>query len=155
MTKILFSSCGANQVSYDTLKTIPVKRLSPTHYPIEHYKVIDALMNSLQEFGDFNITNATYGISHKGERIFCIIEVDTSSKDYGEVISIDMSKGYATTDGVYIYLMVYIKDSNEGIIVSFPIGNWEVEDKIEKEFKDLEEYLKYNKGKGTKIRKQY
>ena len=82
MTKILFSSCGANQVSYDTLTTIPVKRLSPTHYPVEHYKVIDALMKSLQAFGDFNITNATYGISHKGERIFCIIEVDTSSKDY-------------------------------------------------------------------------
>ena len=71
---------------------------------------------------------------------------DTSSKDYGEVIAIDMSKGYAATDGVYIYLMVYLKDSKEGIIVSFPIGNWEVDDKIEKEFKDLEEYLKNTEG---------
>ncbi len=86
---------------------------------------------------------------------------DTSSKDYGEVIAIDMSRGYATTDGYFIYLMVYLKDSDEGVIISFPIGNWEVEEKsefqkeLEKEFKDLEEYLKYNKGKGTKIQKQY
>ena len=82
MTQILFNHCGANQVSYDTLKTIGVKPLSPTHYPVEHYKVIDALMGSLRARGNFSITNATYGISHKGERIFCIIEVDTSSKDY-------------------------------------------------------------------------
>ena len=86
---------------------------------------------------------------------------DTSSKDYGEVIAIDMSRGYATTDGYFVYLMVYLKDSDEGVIISFPIGNWEVEEKsefqkeLEKEFKDLEEYLKYNKGKGTKIQKQY
>jgi hypothetical protein len=78
---------------------------------------------------------------------------DTSSKDYGEVLAIDMSKGYATTDGHFVYLLVYLKDSNEGIIISFPIGNWEVEDEIEKEFKDLEDYLKKNKGKGIKIAK--
>ena len=79
---------------------------------------------------------------------------DTSSKDYGKVLAIDMSRGYATTDGVYIYLLVKIKDSDEGLIITFPIGDWEVDDKIEKEFKDLEDYLKYNKGKGTKIHKQ-
>ena len=80
---------------------------------------------------------------------------DTSSKDYGEVMAIDMSRGYATTDGYFIYLLVYLKDSDEGVIISFPIGNWEVDDKIEKEFKDLEDYLKQNKGKGIKIQKQY
>ena len=78
---------------------------------------------------------------------------DTSSKDYGKVLAIDMSKGYATTDGYNIYLLVYLKDSDEGIIISFPIGNWEVDDEIEKEFKDLEDYLKKNKGKGIKIAK--
>ena len=80
---------------------------------------------------------------------------DTSSKDYGEVLAIDMSKGYATTDGYFVYLLVYLKDSDEGIIISFPMGNWEVDDKIEKEFKDLEDYLKHNKGKGTKIHRQH
>ena len=80
---------------------------------------------------------------------------DTSSKDYGRMIAIAMSKGYATTDGYYVYLLVHNRDSGEGLIISFPIGNWEVDDEIEKEFKDLEEYLKYNQGKGTKIQRQY
>tara|TARA_R100000315_G_scaffold38470_1_gene16306 strand:+ start:232 stop:564 length:333 start_codon:yes stop_codon:yes gene_type:complete len=84
---------------------------------------------------------------------------DTSSKDYGETIAIDMSRGYASTDGVYIYLFTYVKDSDEGVIISFPIGYWEVETKsefqkeLEKEFKNLEDYLK-NKGNGTEIKKQ-
>ena len=83
---------------------------------------------------------------------------DTSSKDYGEAIAIDMSKGYATTDGVYIYLLVTIKDSDEGLMISFPIGYWETEEKsefqkeLEKEFKSLEEYLR-SKG-STQIQKK-
>jgi hypothetical protein len=86
---------------------------------------------------------------------------DTSSKDYGESIALDMSKGYANTDGVYIYLLVNIKDSEEAVMISFPIGYWEVEEKsefvkeLEKEFKNLEDYLNQNRGNGTEIKKQY
>ena len=86
---------------------------------------------------------------------------DTSSKDYGETIAIDMSRGYASTDGVYIYLLVTLKDSEEGLMISFPIGYWETEEKsefqkeLEKEFKSLEEYLRQNQGKGTEIKRQY
>ena len=86
---------------------------------------------------------------------------DTSSKDYGETIPIDMSKGFADTDGVNIYLLLRLKDSEEGVIVSFPIGYWEIEQpsefikELEKEFKNLEEYFRQNKSKGTEIKKQY
>ena len=86
---------------------------------------------------------------------------DTSSKDYGETITIDMSKGYADTDGVNIYLLLRLKDSEEGVIVSFPIGYWEIEQpsefvkELEKEFKSLEEYFRQNESKGTEIKRQY
>ena len=83
------------------------------------------------------------------------------SKTYGEVIQLDMSKGYAGTDGHYIYL--YVTDLNnpeEGIVIAFPIGYWEsgsknsFEEELEKEFKDLEDYLRKNKGKGMEIKRQ-
>ena len=86
---------------------------------------------------------------------------DTSSKDYGKTIAIDMSKGYATTDGVYIYLLLHLKDSDEGVIISFPIGSWEIEQpskfeiELEKEFKSLEEYFRQKESKGTEIKRQY
>ena len=83
------------------------------------------------------------------------------SKTYGEVIQLDMSKGYAGTDGHFIYL--YVTDLNnpeEGIVIAFPIGYWEsgsknsFEEELEKEFKDLEDYLTRNAGKGIKIEKK-
>ena len=78
---------------------------------------------------------------------------------YGKLMTIDMSNGFAFTDGLFIYLIVYEKITNEEIIITFPIGHWSVENidktipknKKEKEEFDLDEYLKKNKGKGRLI----
>ena len=80
-------------------------------------------------------------------------------ENYGRVLQLDMSKGMADTDGTYLYL--FVKDVNgEGIVIMFPFGYWETEkvvkdpflEELEKEFKDLEDYLKRNKGKGIEIK---
>ena len=67
---------------------------------------------------------------------------DIESEAYGEVIQIDMSQGYAFFNDLYIYIVVLDKNNNEEIVISFPIGYWRVNDKIEKEFKSLEDYIK-------------
>ena len=81
-------------------------------------------------------------------------------QNYGKTIQLDMTKGMADTDGIYLYL--FVKDVNgEGIVVMFPFGYWETEvikkdpflEELEKEFKNLEDYLKRNKGKGIEIKK--
>tara|TARA_B100000287_G_C20247171_1_gene628586 strand:- start:261 stop:611 length:351 start_codon:yes stop_codon:yes gene_type:complete len=87
-------------------------------------------------------------------------KLSNDEKTYGDLITVDMSRGYADTDGKYVYLFVIDKNTNEGLIIMFPIGYWEVEatskfqKELEKEFKDLEDYLKYNQGNGTEIKKQ-
>ena len=98
---------------------------------------------------------------HEPTNVWFKLSNDTSSKDYGEVIAIDMSKGYADTDGVNIYLLLRLKDSEEGVIISFPIGYWEIEQpsefekELEKEFKNLEEYFRQKESKGTEIKRQH
>ena len=78
---------------------------------------------------------------------------------YGKLMHIDMSSGFATTDGLFIYLIVYEKSTKEEIVISFPIGQWTVEkinknipkkEKQKEEF-DLDKYLKENKDKGKLI----
>ena len=78
------------------------------------------------------------------------ISNDNNSTGYGEIIQIDMSWGYASTDGSYIYLFVYEKDTGKELVVQFPIGYWEAErinkfkkyiPKENEEF-DLKKYLK-------------
>ena len=88
-------------------------------------------------------TNVWYKISN-----------DINSKTYGKVIPVDMSGGYAYTDGVAVYLIVFEKNTKEQLIMMFPIGYWEAGGEIEKEFRDLEDYLKHNAGKGIKIEKK-
>ena len=88
------------------------------------------------------------------------ISNDINSKNYGKVVSLDMSSGYAYTDGINIYLMVTDKNTKENLMVLFPIGKWvtseptEFEKDLEREFRDLEDYLKYNKDKGIKIERK-
>ena len=88
-------------------------------------------------------------------------KISNAEKDYGKLLTLDMSNGFATTDGLFIYLVVKNKDTGEDLVIQFPIGYWiidKIDKKIpkqekkkeEKEF-DLDEYLKKNKGKGRMI----
>ena len=70
-------------------------------------------------------------------------KISNDSKTIGDVIQLDMSKGYAGTDGQFLYLYVSDITNGEGIIIMFPIGYWEAptmsdfDKELEKEFKDL------------------
>ena len=86
----------------------------------------------------------------------------SNNKDhkYGQLLTIDMSSGFVTTDGLFIYLIVYEKSTDEEIVITFPIGYWSVgqidktkpkQEKQKEEKFDLDKYLKENKGKGRLI----
>ena len=89
------------------------------------------------------------------KNIWFRISNDTQSSNYGELMQLDMTRGLAGTDGVYLYLQIIDLKTNEPVLIAFPIGEWRDEAKIEEEFKDLEDYLKKNKGKGIKIEQKY
>ena len=73
---------------------------------------------------------------------------DQTNSNYGQVVALDMSHGYSSTDGEFIYLVLSYVTTTEQVILTFPIGYWTVEDKdeIQKEFESLEEYLKNTEG---------
>ena len=84
-------------------------------------------------------------------------KISNAEKDYGKLLTLDMSGGFATTDGIFIYLIVKNKETGDDLVIQFPIGYWiidKIDKKIpkqekkkeEKEF-DLDEYLKKNKGR--------
>ena len=86
-------------------------------------------------------------------------KISNAEKDYGKLLTLDMSNGFATTDGLFIYLVVKNMDTKEDLVIQFPIGYWiidKIDKKIPKQEKkkeefDLDEYLKKNKGKGRLI----
>ena len=84
-------------------------------------------------------------------------KISNGKEDYGQLLTLDMSSGFATTDGLFIYLIVQNKETKEDLVIQFPIGPWAIGSvdkkfpKQEKEEFDLDEYLKKNKGKGRMI----
>ena len=73
---------------------------------------------------------------------------DQTNPNYGQVVALDMSNGYSSTDGMFIYLILNDVNTREQVILTFPIGYWTVDgkDEIQKEFENLEEYLENTKG---------
>ena len=76
-------------------------------------------------------------------------KVSSDELNPGEIVALDMSRGYTECAGPYIYLMVKEVGSEDGIVVVFPNnGTWRAGDvdttsiEIQKEFGKLEEYLR-------------
>ena len=90
------------------------------------------------------------------------IRPSNDERNFGNLMYLDMSRGWSGTDGVNILISVIDLNSGEPIMLIFPMNNWfemdysiyipPPEPKEEEEF-DLDEYLRKNKGKGIKIQK--
>ena len=84
-------------------------------------------------------------------------KVSTDALNPGEIISLDMSKGYATCDGPYIAIIVTSIDSEEETVIVFPNGGYWTAPKpdpfleeLQKEFDSLEDYLQKLESKEIK-----
>ena len=76
-------------------------------------------------------------------------KVSTDDLTYGQVVQLDMSEGQSFSDETYIYIIVKDLANDDNIILVFPNGgNWHQKgvdpflDELEKEFENLEDYLK-------------
>ena len=76
-------------------------------------------------------------------------KVSTDELNPGEIIALDMSKGYSACDGPIIYIVVRVVDSEEEVVIAFPNGGyWTAPEadpflqELQREFDSLEEYLK-------------
>jgi hypothetical protein len=86
-------------------------------------------------------------------------KISTDALNPGELISLDMSYGYAFTEGSVIYLVVQTADSSkEQVVIAFPNGGyWEAPKadaflmELQQEFDSLEDYLRKQ---GTEIQKK-
>ena len=77
-------------------------------------------------------------------------KVSTFQEDKGKIIKLDMSKGQAFSDQMFIYIAVKELESGEVTYIAFPNGgDWVAEperdpflEALDEEFKNLEDYLR-------------
>ena len=82
------------------------------------------------------------------ENINVWYKISSAFDNPGELLAIDMSKGYSFCDGNTIYIIVNYKDTGEEVVVTFPNGGYFSSPQadsflihMQKEIEDLEEYL--------------
>jgi len=76
-------------------------------------------------------------------------KVSTDELNPGEIVSLDMSRGYSACEGPYMYIVVRAVGSEEEFTVVFPNGGYWTAPKpdpflqeLQKEFDSLEDYLR-------------
>ena len=85
-------------------------------------------------------------------------KVSTFQEDEGKVIKLDMRKGQAFSDQMFIYIAVKDLDTGDIIWIGFPNGgDWVSEpakdpflEALDEEFKNLEDYLRSKEGQEIK-----
>ena len=84
-------------------------------------------------------------------------KVSADDMNPGEIVALDMSRGYAFSDYQYIYIVVNPVDSEEQVIIAFPNGGyWTAPEPVpflqalQEEFDSLEDYLRKLESKEIK-----
>jgi len=84
-------------------------------------------------------------------------KVSTDEMNPGEILALDMSKGYAFSDYQFIYIVISPLDSEDQLVVAFPNGGYWTAPKpdpflqeLQKEFDSLEDYLRNLESKEIK-----
>ena len=122
-------------------------------------RLIMAMLAGMLLVGMFFLSCPAYSKPTENTEINVWRKVSTDELNPGEIVSLDMSKGYAACEGPFVYIVVRIMDSGEEVVVAFPNGGyWTAPEpdpflqELQEEFDDLEEYLR-NKG-GTEWKKK-
>ena len=85
-----------------------------------------------------------------GEPVNVWYKVSSAPEDYGNIVQLDMRQGQSFSDEMFIYILVKDIANGDNIIIAFPNGgDWTAAtpkdpflDELDKEFKNLEDYLK-------------
>ena len=84
-------------------------------------------------------------------------KVSTDELNPGEIVPLDMSRGYAACEGPYIVLIVNKVNSEEEVVIMFPNGGYWSAPKpdpflqeLQQEFDSLEDYLRNLESKEIK-----
>ena len=103
------------------------------------------------------ICTVTFAESSKPKEINVWRKVSADDMNPGEIVALDMSRGYSFSDYQYIYIVVNPVDSEEQVIIAFPNGGyWTAPEPdpflqaLQEEFDSLEDYLRKLESKEIK-----
>ncbi len=73
----LLAHCGSSKITREELKLIPTPQASPTHQPIPHSQIVEALVEGLS-FRHISAIREEYAVSSDGMKMFGVLDLETT-----------------------------------------------------------------------------
>jgi len=73
----LLAHCGSSKITREELKLIPTPEASPTHQPIPHNQIVEALVEGLG-FRHISAIREEYAVSSDGMKMFGVLDLETT-----------------------------------------------------------------------------
>ena len=73
----LLAHCGSSKITREELKLIPTPEASPTHQPIPHNEIVEALVEGLS-FRHISAIREEYAVSSDGMKMFGVLDLETT-----------------------------------------------------------------------------
>jgi len=73
----LLAHCGSSKITREELKLIPTPEASPTHQPIPHNQIVEALVEGLS-FRHISAIREEYAVSNDGMKMFGVLDLETT-----------------------------------------------------------------------------
>lgn len=106
----LLAHCGTNKISFDELKLIPIPAATRTHVPVAHYRIVDALVETLA-FRHIVCVRSEFAVSPDGMRCFGVLDLDTEWNGCRFSIGIRNSNDKSLRLGLTIGYRVFVCDN--------------------------------------------
>ena len=73
----LLAHCGSSKITREELKVIRTPPASPTHQPLSHFEIVEALIETLS-FRQISVVREEYAVSGDGMKMFGVLDLETT-----------------------------------------------------------------------------
>jgi hypothetical protein len=103
----LLTHCGTNKITREQLSLIPAPEGTPTHHPLAHHTIVEALLEALT-FRHISVVRDEYAVSEDGMKMFGVLDLETAFEGCRFSIGIrnanDKSMRLAMTVGYRVFI---------------------------------------------------
>src|SRR5712692_705649 len=77
----LITQCGSRKLSREELAVIPTPEGTPTHRPLPHHEIVEALIETLS-FRHISVVRDEYAVSKDGMKMFGVMDLEAIRPDH-------------------------------------------------------------------------
>src|SRR5712692_5713308 len=103
----LIAHCGAEKITLEQLRQVPIPEATKTHQPIAHASIVDTISESL-ELRHIHVVRQEFAVTPDGMRCFGVLDLSTETEEFrfsvGFRNSNDKSLRLALTAGVRVFV---------------------------------------------------